>query len=632
MRCPRPLRRLALVPLLAALYAPAQAEDAGRPEKPNFVLILTDDLGWQDVKCYDVDEPSPMETPHIDALAKRGVMFWQGYSPAPTCAPTRCAIMSGVHPARAQKTHVVGGGPPTPYGKAQHRMMPPWYSGRMPADELTLPKFLKKEGYVTGHSGKWHMAINHHAYPQPKDQGFDFTRSNRGTSIPCDPDRLSGFDTPTSPMPHQLGKDGFPFDETTEDALDFLRESQEKPFFLYYATWLVHTPIHTRSEALLKKYCEKLGVPMPTDPKKWDLEGQKNPFYCAMVEQLDHYVGQLVDYLSTTEDPRWPGHKLSENTYIIFTSDNGGMERHPGEIITDNAPLDRGKISAREGGTRVPFIVVGPGVAKGVQSEVMVNGLDFYPTIVSLAGADQPKGKQLDGCDLKPLLLKDPTSPELVRGVDGKVRDSMVWHFPHSVAMESTIRVGDWKLIRKYDHVANKAAEPYELFRLYRTVDGKPQREDIEESNDLAKSSPEKVKEMAAKLDAALAEMKASFPFRNPKTHHALPNKDQVPEVVSHRQEGNKVVFTYKEKGSEVLHADLLYTLNGGERYEEWFRAPATLVDGSKATAELPKGTTHYLVNLIDEHRFLTSYPEVPDMKTVIKERVNYSASALSAK
>ena len=109
-----------------------------RPEKPNIVLILTDDLGWQDVKCYDVDKPSPMETPHVDALAKRGVKFWQAYSPAPTCAPSRCAIMSGNHPARAQKTHVVGGAPPTPNHKVAWKGIAPWYSGRIPADAVTL--------------------------------------------------------------------------------------------------------------------------------------------------------------------------------------------------------------------------------------------------------------------------------------------------------------------------------------------------------------------------------------------------------------------------------------------------------------------------------------------------------------
>ena len=99
------------------LFALPAGADEDRPAKPNVVLLLTDDLGWQDVKCYDIDEPSPMETPNIDAFAKKGVMFWQAYSPAPTCAPTRSAIMSGNHPARAQQTHVVGGKPPAPYNK-----------------------------------------------------------------------------------------------------------------------------------------------------------------------------------------------------------------------------------------------------------------------------------------------------------------------------------------------------------------------------------------------------------------------------------------------------------------------------------------------------------------------------------
>ena len=151
-----------------------------RPSKPNVVLILTDDLGWQDVKCYDIDEPSPMETPNIDALAQKGVKFWQAYSPAPTCAPSRCAIMSGNHPARAQKTHVVGGAPPTPNHKFAWSMIAPWYSGRMPANEMTIARVLQQNGYITGHSGKWHMAIDHKAFPQPEDQGFDWTRSSRG--------------------------------------------------------------------------------------------------------------------------------------------------------------------------------------------------------------------------------------------------------------------------------------------------------------------------------------------------------------------------------------------------------------------------------------------------------------------
>ena len=179
--------------------------------------------------------------------------------------------------------------------------------------------------------------------------------------------------------PFRLDENGFPYHQTSEDALTFLRQNKAKPFFLYYATWLVHTPIHTRSEKLLDKYCKKLGVEKPKDNRGWTLKGQRNPFYCAMVEELDYYMGKLFDYLSETEDPRWPGHKLAENTYAIFTSDNGGMEGHPGEIITDNYPLDKGKISLMEGGTRVPLVITGPGIPKGVESDVMVNGLGFLP-------------------------------------------------------------------------------------------------------------------------------------------------------------------------------------------------------------------------------------------------------------
>ena len=598
-----------------SLSAVMSASAATRPEQPNVILLLTDDLGWQDVKCYDIDEPSPMETPNIDALAKQGVMFWQAYSPAPTCAPTRCAIMSGNHPARAQKTHVVGGGPPTPYNKELHRMMPPWYSGRMPEGERTLARVLQQNGYATGHCGKWHMAINHNAYPQPEDQGFDWTRHNLGTTRRMTPHRLTGFATREEGDPYRLDENGFPYHKNSEDAMEFIDGHADQPFFLYYATWLVHTPIHTRSEELLQKYVDKLGVELPENPNEWKGEGQTNPFYCAMVEELDYYVGRLLKYLDETEDPRWPGHMLSENTYLIFTSDNGGMERHPGEIITDNFPLARGKISAMEGGTRVPLIIRGPGIAANVQSDVMVNGLDFYPTILSLTGIDQPDSKQLDGADLSALLKGDSANVSLVREADGSVRDTMVWHFPNSVALESTIRVGDWKLVRNYDHVGNRHAPEFELYRLYETKDGQQQRGDIEEANNLAVTMPEKAQALNAKLTQVLTEMKASYPYYNPDFKHPLANKDKVCTILSHAQQGDRVEFTYQEHGAKVQRANLIYTLNGGHVYEEWFRQSATLMPGAKVSAQLPAGTTHYFINLIDENNFLKSYPEVKDMR-----------------
>ncbi|MDC0325147.1 sulfatase [bacterium] len=600
--------------------------EIGQPKKPNVVLLLTDDLGWQDVKCYDIDEPSPMETPNIDALAKKGVMFWQAYSPAPVCAPSRCAILSGNHPARAQKTSVVGGAPPTPLSRG-FRMMAPWYSGRMPENELTLAKVLHQNGYTTGHSGKWHMAIDHHAFPQPEDQGFDYTRASRGSRRSMK-DRLSDFATNEPGDPYRLDKNGYPFHQTNEDALTFLKDNKDKPFFLYYATWLVHGPIHTRSKEHLDKYVKRLGTDPAKTPKK-DTPGQLNPFYAAMVQELDYYVGTVFDYLDQTEDPRWPGHKLSENTYMIFTSDNGGMEGDPKERYTDNNPLDRGKISAMEGGTRVPLIIRGPGIPAGIQTDVMVNGLDFYPTILSMTGIKKPDGKHFDGCSLTSLLFKDPTNPALIRQPNGNVRDTMVWHFPHGAAQESTIRIGDYKLIRNYDHVYHPNNQPLELYRLYQTVGGKQLREDIEEAKDLSATMPEKVQAMNKQLTAILTEMKASYPSYNPGFAGDLPNKEKIPTVHSSELKGSIVTLVYQENGAKVVHADLLYTLNGGTRYEEWVRKPATVVSPSKVTAELPVGTTHYFINLIDENNFLLSYPETK--KGTLNRRTSYTGTALKA-
>ena len=609
--------------LLLFIFSLASLAD-NRPTKPNVLLILTDDLGWQDVKCYDIDEPSPMETPNIDSLAKQGVKFWQAYAPAPTCAPSRCAIMSGNHPARAQKTHVVGGAPPTPNHKYGWTMMAPWYSGRMPANEKTIAKVLKTNGYVTGHSGKWHMAIDHHAFPQPEDQGFNWTRSSRGARSGM-PNRVEGFASAQAKDPFRLDENGYPYHQTSEDALTFLKENHHKPFFLYYATWLVHTPIHTRSEKLLEKYCKKLGVKRPETQEGWTMKGQTNPFYCAMVEELDYHMGKVFEYLKTTNDPRWPGHKLIENTYIIFTSDNGGMEGHPGEIITDNYPLDRGKISAMEGGIRVPLIITGPGIQKGVESDVVVNGLDFYPTLLTLTGTPQPKQKNLDGSDLSELLLRDPTNPDLVKDKDGRTRDTMVWHFPHSVALESTIRVGGYKLVRNYNHRYDKGTTELELYHLYKKVKDRQVRVDIEEANNLASSKPDLTEELNNKLSSILQEMEASYPYYNPQANKVGADKKMVPKVNSHKRVNGEVIFQYIENGAKVIRGDLIYTLNGGNRYEEWDRLKAGKKNNREIRFTLPSGTTHYFLNLIDENNFLVSYPATPDYSELNKTKKQFS-------
>ena len=611
------------------------AHTAERPAKPNVILMLADDLGWQDLKCYDIDDPTPYESPNIDALAKRCVLFRQAYSPAPTCAPSRCAIMSGQHPARIQKTHVLGGQPPAPNRSSFERVITPWYSGRLALDEVTLAEALQANGYRTGHSGKWHMVMVHGAEPQPQQQGFDVAHGGRGVQSKMSPHRLTGFATNKAKDPYRLDANGVPKDEVTENAIHFINESKAEPFFLYYATWLVHSPVQSRSKDLLEKYCEKLGVDFPTEPEGWSMPGQKNPYYCAMVEMLDAYVGHLLEYLETTDDPRWPGHKLIENTYVIFSSDNGGALGSGKEIYTSNAPLDKGKSSAKEGGIRVPMIIAGPGIKEGVDSHVIANGLDFYPTILSWTHTEKPQGLQLDGCDLSPMLAIDPSDSELVRTAAGTVRDRIVQHFPHGGAMQSSLRIGDYKLIYNYDHVGEADSRPaprpeLELYQLY--GDGGA-RADIEEAKNLAVAMPEKAQAMKATLFAELAAMDASLPYLNPNTPLWLPNQEKVCTPLKATRDGNTVSVSFQENGAKVVKGYLMVTMNGGDaRYEEWFRKEATLHGNGTLTAELPEGTTHYLFNLIDENNFLVSYPEIDDMNTARKKKRKCSSYAIGVK
>ena len=150
-----------------------------------------------------------------------------------------------------------------------------------------------------------------------------------------------------------------------------------------------------------------------------------------------------------------------------------------------------------------------------------------------------------------------------------------------------------------------------ELYRLYETKDGKQVRVDIEESKNLSTSMSDKARAMNAELTERLTEMKASYPYFNPHCKHPLANKETVPSVLSLKQTGDVVEFNYQENGEKVQRAQLIYTINGGEFQEEWFRTPAKLLSESKITATLPEGTTHYVINLIDENNFLVSYPDV---------------------
>ncbi len=586
-----------------------------RPEKPNVLLMLVDDLGWQDVVSYDVDEPCPYETPNIDKLAKRGVLFTNGYSPSPVCSPSRCAIMSGKHPARTMSTTVASGKPPMPH-HPQNSFISPWCRGGMDTKNVTIAEALKSNGYKTGHVGKWHIAANHYAFPQPVDEGFDFSSHYHGNSQARGvqngmPNRLEGFATREEKDPYRLDENGYPRDHVTEEALRFLSENKEDPVFLYYASWLVHTPIQTRSKQLLEKYCGKLGVDFPKDPKGWTLEGQRNPYYCSMVETLDYYVGKLIGYLEETEDPRWPGHKLIENTFVLFSSDNGGMEGYSSFVFTDNYPLDKGKIHVREGGIRVPFLISGPGIASGVRSEVVVNGLDFYPTILGWAGAPDSAKQILDGSDLGVLLREDPTDGDKVLDPRTKKRrESMFWHFPNGYCQQSAHLKNGYKLI--YNH-------PYERQRveLYQLSDASGKRVDWEEAKDLSTERPKLTQEMTEELLAFLKGMNAGMTNYNPScTNVKMPGAGKFVSVIDQQRTNRRVRLRYRENGAKLVQARVIYSFNGESKDSEWFPLEAKIIpahekNAARVEATLPPKVTHYAFNLIDENNFMVCYPEL---------------------
>ena len=541
-------------------------------------------------------------------MATEGVLFWQAYSAATVCSPSRGAVLSGKHPVRLERTSVRGGHPPLPFNHGSS-LISPWMRGALDTSEVTIAESLKTNGYKTGHSGKWHVGIAVTDYPEPKDQGFDFSKHGFGSHKRMK-DRTKGFSTSDKSDPFYLDEEGFPFDDITQDGIDFMDGNKKDPFFLFYCSRLVHTPIHTRSEALLKKYYQKLGIDYPKEKDLWEEKGQRNAYYGAMVETIDHYTGLLIKYLEQTEDPRWPGHMLIENTYVVFTSDNGGMEQHTGEIITDNYPLDKGKINAKEGGTRVPFIVKGPTISSNIESNVMVNGLDLYPTILSWTGTQKEDNQILDGADLSILLDKDPTDSKLVIDTEtGDPRNTMMWHFPNS-SMQSTLRIDGYKLVRQYVDTDEKAK--LELYHLYE--DGS-KRVDIEEAKNIASTMPKKAKEMDRLLDKRLEKLNARYPFLNPASKKSLPNKAKIPTVVKNGVDGKEVWLEYKNNGAKVVKAELIYTKNGGVKGEIWF--PITMkLTGNKVCVKLPKGTTHYVFNLVDENNFLISYPDAGYQKT----------------
>jgi len=600
-----------------------QGQDKSSLVKPNIIIFYADDLGWQDVQLNDLDAPCAWETPNISKLSEDAINFTNGYSPAPTCAPSRCAILSGLHPAKTGITNVVGGG--IPESARGSKYISPFYPEGLMPEHFTIAEALKMNGYKTGHVGKWHAG--HLQIQSSKNQGFDFAHESRGAhqGPKGKNNRTNYFATHDKGDKYQLSEEkyfpftkespngiSYPKDEVTENALQFIKDNKEEPFFLYLAHWMVHYPIHTKNRELLQYYCDKLGIEFPKEDVPMTKGGQNNPYFGAMVTTLDWSLGRVVDLLKTTDDPRNPGKKLYETTYIFFTSDNGGAEKRKEEIMSDNAPLDKGKKYTEEGGIRVPMLVAGPYISKGKTKDVLINQLDYFPTILELTHSEVPEkySSNFDGLDISEVLLD---GKNVVKNSDGETREDLWWHYPYGLETQnqSAIRSGDYKLYKKF------MTGDYVLHRLYKN--GK--RHDLEEQFDISKEEPEVVKQLSEKLENYIKAYDAKLPYKDPLKFKNASDKIAVaaiPVVINDDYNAkSRQVNVQLEKGkSEVKESYALVKIsdpvkvnkNGKKRKvrSTYLKVPvAVSANGLDYTFTVPKEAIEYGVVFIDANQFM---------------------------
>jgi len=450
-----------LGPLLGLVWLACSCEPLGGAKKhplprPNIIFVLVDDLGWTDLGCMG---SRFYETPNIDQLASQGMRFTQAYSACTVCSPTRAAVMTGKYPARLHITDWIPG-----HVRPHAKLKVPDWTMYLPLKETTIARALQSAGYATASVGKWHLG-GEPFYPDR--HGFDLNIGGTDKGSP------SSYFAPYRIPTLSEGPSGeFLSDRLTAEALKFIEQNKDRPFFIYLSHYAVHTPLMAKPE-VVEKYKKKV---RPESP-------HRNPVYAGLVESVDDSVGRILRKLDEL--------KLSENTIILFTSDNGGLLSS-----TSNVPLRAGKGSAYEGGVRVPLIVKWPGVTRpGSVCDTPVISVDYFPTMLAMAGVKEDPRHVVDGESLVPL-LKQTGSLQ---------RDAIYWHYPHYHAGGATpysaIRQGDFKLIEFFEdnHV--------ELYNL---------KEDIGEKDDLAAKMPEKARELRAKLAVWRERVDAQLPSRNP--------------------------------------------------------------------------------------------------------------------
>ena len=424
---------------------------------PNFILILTDDQGWNGTSVQMMDEDIRSksdyhQTPNVEGLANRGMRFSSAYASSPVCSPSRYSIQFGQTPARLKMIRV---GMNTNH--IHHET------------SFTIPKLLKNinSNYKSAHFGKWGIDVD------PSVLGYDESDGITGN-------KDGGFDYKSNKTQwkNNISEDPKKIFSTTKKAIDFIeRKAQSKePFFLQVSHYAVHSDIMLRKETL-KKYKNK--------PKG---KYQKHEGFAAMTEDLDTGVGMLLDRVKALG--------LEGNTYIIYTSDNGAVPVMPPKRFYkegSNFPLSRGKWDAMEGGIRVPFIIAGPKIKAGIEAKTPITFSDLLPTISDIAGYKLPLQDDLDGGSLKNILTKDG------KGNVTRISEGLIFHVPYEngIAIKrahSAIIVDNFKLIKFYNN--NELL----LFDI---------KNDIKEKNNLAASLPEKVTQLEVLLDNYLSKVKA---------------------------------------------------------------------------------------------------------------------------
>lgn len=451
-------------------------------EKPNVLLILTDDLAWSDLGCYG----HPWHhTPHIDRLASRGLLYTDAYAPAPICSASRASILTGKTTARLHFEFVTKDKPGHQQIDSATPLRAPPFTLNLPLEEETIAEKLAAAGYDTAYFGKWHLNAHYQAYlgwsptHGPGRQGFSFAKEDFGSHP---------YSWGASPPDKMMTVGQFPADSMIDKVGDFIHGRHPHPFFMMVAQFYVHTPVNTPCQWLLDKY----SVLVPNESPNRN----ERVRYAAFVETLDHYVGRILEALEQSGQ--------QENTLVLLTSDNGG---HP--EYTANAPLRGSKWNLYEGGIRVPLIASWPKViSPGEKCRTPVIGYDFLPTLESVAGAPV---SDVDGISIA-ATFEDP---------EWQVDRSLIWHFPYyhpekgfaaapegigvddfvvsRTRPQSAIRRGPHKLITFYE---NQASELYEL------------ENDISEQIDLSQQRPELTTQLSSELSRRLDAMQARFPTR----------------------------------------------------------------------------------------------------------------------